>query len=260
MAPQPSPWQADILATFNDEATQDAVDNFLRSRVQPRVTQLEQERAAAEQQYAETQDARQLMESFQRDPVKTFNDVKQQLIDLGYTIEEAQAATVAAATEAANAAAAQPAAPVADPRLDEMYNAFQQERELQAYDAMVAQIVNDPRNGDINPNRLHLYVSAAEGNFDRALEMYRADVSQILGDYGIDPNTASVAQQHEAAEIAAGQVPAPAVMGQAAGGVPPVPTTPDYRQQGMSPQDALHRGIEDAVANMSRGRSAPPIA
>jgi hypothetical protein len=65
-----------------------------------------------------------------------------------------------------------------DPRVDELAAAWQEQRELAAYDQIIDQIVSDPYNADINPNRLHLYVSAAEGNFDRALAMYRADAAE----------------------------------------------------------------------------------
>jgi hypothetical protein len=257
-----SPWEADIRAHFVDPAQQIAVDNFMRARVQPRMTQLEQ-------QYAETQQARDLLDSFGKDPVGTFNDVRNQLIELGYPVGEATQMAQAAKDDAAAqnaAAAAAPPAPAGptplDPRVEAMLADYEERRQLETYDQQIAQIVNDPRNADINPNRYHLYVSATGGDFEQALDLYRADVAQILTDYGIDPSQSTAAQADAASQLATqGASAAPPVMGAGAGGAgSTMPTQADYRAQGMSPQEALHKSIEDAAANMLRPGGAPPIA
>ncbi|MGZ6570464.1 MAG: hypothetical protein ACXVHB_05955 [Solirubrobacteraceae bacterium] len=255
---QPGPWEQDIRQAFTDPQTAAQVDQFLRARVQPRVTQLEQ-------QYAQTEDARNLWDSFHNDPVATYNSVAQQLREAGYLEGEAQAGAQAAYEQAM----AQPAPPAQvassqteDPRVAEMYAAWKQQQELEAYDAEIARIVNDPANKDLNPNRLHTYVSAANGDFTQAVAMYRADTAQVLADYGIDPATATPQQQEAAAAVAEQQAGgAPAVMGQGAGGAgAPVPTQPDYRAEGLSPMDALHRAIEDAAHASVRGsQPAPPV-
>ena len=262
MALQPGPWENDIRSSFTDPEEQERVDNFLRTRVQPRMTQTEQELARARQQYEATAEARSLLESFQTNPVETFNGVKQQLIDLGYTLEQAEAGAQQAATDA-GVGALTPAA--SDPRLDEMYEAWQRDQQLQAYDARIAEIANDPRNADINPNRLHVFVAAADGDFDQALEMYRADIANVLTTYGIDPATATAQQAQFAAELGntGGEELAPGappVMGNGsgAGAGAPVPTVPDYRAEGKAPQDALHDMIEQAAANMTRNGQTPP--
>lgn len=253
-----SPWQQDLTSRF-DAQTAAQVDTYLRERWQPRVTQLEQ-------QYAETQSARELLASFQSDPVGTFNGVKQELINAGYTVEQATAAAqqqhdAAVAAPPAPAPAQTAAAQTEDPRLAEMYADWTRQRELQAYDAEIARIVNDPTNADINPNRLHTFVAAADGDFTKALDMYRADVADVLTAYGIDPSTATPQQQEAAAaEAQAAANGAPPVMSAGAGGAP-VPTQADYAAQGLTPTQALHKSIEDAAANMVRsGQSAPPIA
>lgn len=256
---QPGPWENDIRQTFADPQTAAAVDQFLRARVQPRVTQLEQELAGA-------RGGQELLTAFQEDPVGTFNAVQQQLVEAGYLPAQAQQMAQAAYAEsqqqpAAAAPAQTAAAGQEDPRVAEMYAAYQQAAELEAYDAQVAAIVNDPANADINPNRYHTFVAAADGDFQKALEMYRADVAGILRDYGIDPTTATPQQQESAAALAeAGQqeaAGAPPVMGtgSAAGAGAPIPTQPDYR--GM---DGLNKAIDDAVAAMVRKGPAPPVA
>lgn len=261
---QPGPWQADIEQAFTDPATAEAVDGFLRSRVQPRVTQLEQ-------QLASTRDAQNLWDAIHNDPVGTFEAIRNDLVSAGYPVAEAAAVaqqTVQEGQQAPPPAAAQTAsAAQEDPRIAEMYASYQQERELAAYDATIAEIVADPANADINPNRLHTFVAAADGDFQRALDMYRADVATVLQTYGIDPTTATPLQQEQAAEIAGraqapGQIApvAPPVVGAGAGGAgAPVPTQRDYAAEGMSPQEALHRAIEDAAKGALGSGEAPPI-
>lgn len=255
---KPSPWQQDIESTFTDPEVQEAVDEFMRSRYQPRVTQLEQ-------QLAGTRDAQNLWNRIHEDPLGTFNALRDELVAAGYplaeataaaqaTVQDAQAAPAPQATEVASAAQE-------DPRVAEMYAAWTREQEMKQYDATIAEIVNDPANADINPNRYHTFVAAADGDFNRALEMYRADVAQVLADYGVDPANATAQQQEAAAQLAqanqaaAAAGGAPPVMGN--GAAAPVPTQPDYAAEGISPQDALHKAIEDA-AKASLGTGNPP--
>lgn len=259
---KPGPWQADIESAFTDPDVQEAVDQLIRERVQPRMTQLEQQLAGA-------RDAQNLWDQIHQDPVGTFNALRDELVAAGYPLSEAQSAAAAAVQEgqASPPPAAAPATTAAaaqeDPRVAEMYAYWQSQREMEQYDATVAQIVNDPANADINPNRYHTYVAAADGDFEKALSMYRSDVLQILADYGIDPEQATAQQQEAASALAAGQAApqsgAPPVMGNGtgAGAGAPIPTQPDYVAEGISPQDALHKAIEDA-AKASLGTGTPP--
>ena len=139
-------------------------------------------------------EADELWRAFQTDPVGTYEAIGHQLTQAGMRPD--------------------------DPRLAEMYDEFTRQRNLAAYDAEIERIISDPANGDINPNRLHTYVAAADGDFERAVQMYRADTAQIVADYRLAP-------------------------------VEPAPR--DYRAEGLSPQEALHRAIEDATA-ARRGR------
>lgn len=116
--------------------------------------------------------------------------------------------------------AADQAAPVSDPRLDEMYADWQQNKQLTAYDQTIEQIV--AANPDVDSNAFHVFVAAAEGNFDKAVSMYRADRAQILSDHGLQrvPQPGPAAMDYSAAR-AAGH---------------------------MTAQDELHRRIEEATA------------
>lgn len=256
-----SPWKQDIDSRFTDPETAAAVDQLIRERIQPRVTQLEQ-------QLAGTRDAQGLWERIHQDPLGTFNALRDELVGLGYPVAEATAAAEATINEAQTSPTAEPqhtaAAAQEDPRVAEMYADWQRQRELAQYDATVEQIVNDPANADINPNRYHTFVAAADGDFNRALEMYRADVATVLQTYGIDPATATPQQQEQAAELAANQAApgAPPVIsnGNGGGAAAPVPTQPDYAAEGISPTEALHKAIEDAAKGALGTGVAPPIS
>lgn len=249
---QPGPWENDIRQSFTDPQVAAQVDNFLRARVQPRVTQLEQ-------QVAQTKDATELWDAFHSNPEGTFNAIRAQLVEAGYDVAEANAIAGNAQAEAAAApppAAQTAAAQAEDPRVAEMYADWTRTRELSAYDAEIERITADPANADIDPNLYHTYVSAADGDFEQAINMYRHHVTNILTRYGIDPAEATLQQAQAAAQVAEGEQRqesgAPPVMGQGAGGAgAPVPTQPEYQGR-----DGLHKAIEDATAQMMR-KAAP---
>jgi hypothetical protein len=75
-----------------------------------------------------------------------------------------------------------------DPRVAEMYASYNEQRDLQTYDAYIEQIC--AANPDVDGRRFHRFVSAAEGNFDLALQLYRADRAEeearVRAAYGLD--------------------------------------------------------------------------
>jgi hypothetical protein len=153
-------------------------------------------------------EADRLWESFQTDPVGTYEAVTADMAAAGY--------------------------PVGDPRVGEMYDAWKSERELAAYDATIEAIVNDPANADIDPNRLHTFVAAADGDFANALELYRADVARVLDTYGVNGQGQTGGFDHTA--------PLPGETQR-----PPV--------ENLSPKDALHKAIEEASAAALRAKA-----
>lgn len=245
------PWEQDIRSTFTDPQVAATVDAFLRSKIQPRMTTLEQQVAAAE-------NAKALWDAFQEDPVAAYAEITRELYGQEHgqaTLEYLQSRLQPAQTEpVAQAAQTEPVAqqPQLDPNTmltPEELAEWRRERELQAYDQAVDQILGDPANADINRELYHTFVAAAEGDFQEAIQRYRAHVAQTLVLYGIDPATATAAQQAAAAA-------APPVMGsEVAGAGAAPPAQPEYRGQ-----EGLHKAIEDATAQMTRNREAPPVS
>lgn len=261
------PWQADIQATFTDPQVAQTVDAFLRSKVQPRMTQLEQT-------IANSENARQLWDAFQENAPAAYAAITRELYG-----EEAAQAALETLEQRLNGQpqtpppaepvteTPQPAAPAYDPSTmlsPEEVQAWRHEQELRAYDAAIEEITSRPENADIDPNRLHTFVAAADGDFDEAIQRYRADTAQVLIQYGLDPSTATPAQVDRATQIAESEAAggAPPVVGNDAGGATPsaTPTVTDYAAQGLSPQQALHKAIEDAAAQTRRNATAPPIS
>jgi hypothetical protein len=132
-------------------------------------------------------EARALFDSYAADPVGTHQAISQELAQAGYQTQPE------------------------DPRLAEMYADYQRNNELLAYDAEVERLA--ALNPDVNPNRLHTYIAAADGDFEAAVSMYRNDTAQALSD-------------HTAAE--------------------PPPTDPNWhRERGLTGQQGLHAAIDD---------------
>lgn len=252
----PGPWQSDIEQSFADPQVRATVDQFLRSRIQPRMTQLEQQASIAE-------NAQKLWDAFSSDPAGAYREITTELYgeEAGKAALEALEQRLNAANEQAPAGESeqQPPAPAGDPRMDEMYEWFrnqrardQQAEEMAVYEASLDEVLSDPANADIQRERFHSFVAATEGDFDQAIAMYREDAAraraEVLTSLGLTPE--------QVAEMTAKNNNAPAVMGsEVAGNGAPPPTSPQYQGQ-----EGLDRAIEDAVASMHRNAEAPPVS
>ena len=244
---QDSPWKADIEAISQDPVVQAAFDTYMRAKVQPRMTQYEQQIAAA-------QDARELYEAFQQDPVGTYYGVRAQLEEAGYELEEVAEQPIVPDTPA-------PEAPAPDPRLEEIYADYQarQQREAEAadqaeYNSLVDQVLADPDNAGINKQHFHQFVAAASEHTDdvnvmfaNAIAAYRADQADrrqsVIDELGLTPEQVA---QFEAARRAA-----PPVLGSDAGGSGG--TEARKERKGL---DGLFDAIDEAVMNP---KNNPPI-
>jgi hypothetical protein len=136
----------------------------------------------------------ELLAAFQADPAGAYAQIGAELEQAGYITRS-------------------------DPRIDQMYADYQRQQELAAYDNAIAEVVS--ANPDVDPNRIHTYVAAAEGDFEQALQLYRADTARVLSTYS--------------------RVAAPAE-----------DPAPDYRALGMTPQQGLHAAIEQATRMAKR--------
>jgi hypothetical protein len=103
---------------------------------------------------------------FRQDPKLAASLYAGELERLGFTASEAWAMADRATEEA-----------LTDPALDQAYAEYQQQQELEAYDAQVAQLVVE--NPDVDPQLFHGFAAASEGDLDHALELYRDHAAKM---------------------------------------------------------------------------------
>lgn len=222
-APGDGPWAADLATLFTDEAVRGQVDQFLRSKVQPYTTQLEQQAAAAK-------DAQRLYSDLNDNPYDTYVALTTEMFG-----EEAGNALLTqlqqqVTSQGQTQQPEQPAAPSTDPRIETVLSWFEQQQAEQQYDAELARI--QQAYPDVNADLFHPFVAAAEGDFDQAYQLYST--------YG---------QQWAAANAPAGEQPAaPPTLGDGQ-------TAPPTEAQPKTIADAV-----DAFLSANRANSeAPPV-
>lgn len=176
------PWAQDIQQRFQDPAVQAQVDAYMREVVQPRQTQLEQ-------QYAETEAARQLYTAYETDAEAANVAVNRQLYGDDYANQMAaslgrtdlltqQAAAVTQPASAPAAPTQQQAAPV-PPEYQEMYQEWSEAKQQRAYDDAKSTFLaaTDPQGNkvyaDIKPELFDPFVAGAS-TWEEAVGAYRA--------------------------------------------------------------------------------------
>ena len=234
----PGPWDADLQLTFDDPNVRAKVDAFMRSKVQPRMTQLEQQLAGS------------------RNAVALFDDLRTRTDDTFVALaneiygEKGAEAVLTVLQdrlkEAEATAAGEPApehsvanAPL-DPRIEQMLTDYEERRAADLYEEAMGQAIS--ARPDINPDHLHPFVAAANGDFAVAIGMYDNYRTQLLSSAGITPeqlNTPPVA---------------PPALGSDVGGAASSTTPVEPRKQ------TLDQAIEEFVReNSPRNRVAPPV-
>ena len=240
----PSPWAQSLQQAFAPEVAAQ-VDAWARSNVQPYVTRLEQ-------QYAETEGAREMLGAFQTDADAANIAVNRQLYGDVYADQLAaslgrpelmvgQAAPVQQ-QQYAQPQYAQPAAQAQmDPRLERMLTSWEEQEQNRQYNEAKASFLTDPQYGDIDSELFDVFVGDAE-TWDEAVQKYRAWAAHYQSRYG----TAPVSEQQ--------QEGAPVTLGSQAGGAPgSTASQPDYSQS----RDPVGDAIDDMFAENKP--FAPPV-
>lgn len=169
----PGPWDAD-LAAFQDPTIRSQVDALLRTRIQPRMTQLEQSAA-------EHRDAQILMNDLINSPDETMTKLA---AELNWTPEQVAEQV---------AAAAEPSTPTTlDPRVERAVALIEQQENEALYMEQFNQI--KAANPDIVDDVYHQLVIAANGNFDQATQLYNHTV-ELLGPKAPEADPAAPAPQ-----------------------------------------------------------------
>ena len=210
-APVPSPagdtpWATDLAALGLDDTGRSAVDQYLRTKVQPHTTKLEQD-------LAQSAPARELFTDLQEDPEGTFMAVAEQLFE--GADPNALRAALGLPPEVA-----EPVAPVAAPVVaeDPLLAEIREERAAAAREKQWNESMAPIRAADptIKDEIFAPFVVATDADFEAAHEAYKAHVAELRAAAGIPADVPIV-------------VPPPGVLGTGdAPGVVPQPIAPKY--------------------------------
>jgi len=231
-----SPWSKD-LDFIEDEATRQSVDSYLREKVQPYVTDLEQKSA----------EARRLYDAFDANPDATFEQVAKEF----YGPEAAKAISdYVQAIESAEDEGAQPQPDAGQlpPEVQELIDWRREQKDKAAFDAEFTRIKTIPGNENID-KELFIPFAAQSSTFEEAAAKYR-DWESKWG-----PRTPAPGTETATADASAQPgTQAPATLGQqGVEGGSPTPTEKHY--------DSYHDAIDDFFAEEAqKGQQlAPPV-
>jgi hypothetical protein len=239
--PAAGPWAADLEAYFEDPTARSQADKYLREKIQPRMTQLEQ-------QQSEYAPAREFFDDLRQDPVNTTLALIAELYDDG-TAEKVASLINAGVdpAEAAEAVTGTPNPTDEDPVLAEMRADYQQRKTREVYDSEMARVRTKPEAESLLPADdkdaealFAVFVSQEEGDFDKAFDAYKRYSEVAARKFGTPPVPPPA------------DPPPPSVLGTQPGGSPAA--TPPVQQNYSSLDDAL-----DAFMDERRAQGVTPV-
>jgi hypothetical protein len=177
------PWDNDLSSLFEDEGTRSQVSDFLRQKVQPYVTQLEQSRStiqAAEQLYADLLD----------DPAATYIAISQELFGADGA-EQIRGVLSSFIDDDDDDEPDTPADTSRDPDVESVVKWFKEKNAKEAYDSELKRIQD--QDSSVNRDLFHPFVVAAEGDFDAAYQGYKNWYSQAQSSFTPPPPAAEQA-------------------------------------------------------------------
>jgi len=214
---------------FADEATRGQVDEFLRSKVQPYTTQLEQ-------QASQAKDATQLWNQLNENPVETYVRLTTEMFG-----EAAGQAVLAEVQQQVDKQQQPPQQDPnqqqmpTDPRFENVANWVEQQQNQAYYEQEMARI--QQAHPEVRPELFHPFVAAADGNFNEAVNIYNNYITQW--------NAANAAPVPPVPE-------APAVIGSDAATVSTPPVEPK--------KQSLDEAIGDFMNEQRLAKEAPPVS
>ncbi len=172
-AAQPSqgatPWADDLATVFGDEAVRGQVDDFLRQKVQPYVTQLEQSRSVNE-------DAERLYSAFVEDPTDAYGQLSTELWGEEVTDSIRAAFNAEDDEDETPPTPATPEAPQAElpPEVQELLEERRTAKAREQYDAQLAGLKAAKSDPDLDDELFAPFVVMAEGDMELAYQGYTA--------------------------------------------------------------------------------------
>jgi hypothetical protein len=204
------PWAKDLETAFTDPEMQRTVDAFLREKVQPHVTRMEQTAA-------ELADAKVLMDDLINKPGETFLALTEELFgseQAGAVYKALQSGDVVEVDDGEGGVDLEVTKAAAlDPETRALLDEIKADKQRVAYNTAVTETVAKYKDTvDIDPDLFHPFVHTAGGDMDQAAQAYKAYNEKYTAKYGAP------------LVVPEGQAPAPPVIGGAnsAVTVPPV--------------------------------------
>lgn len=225
------PWRADLEALIEDPTYRAKVDQFLRDKVQPHTTKLEQQVAAQK-------DAVRLYSAFEEDSTAAYVAVTNDLFG------EERAQEILAylqqhlgATPAPEQIPGQTQMPL-DPRMQQAIDYVENQQNEAFYAKEIARVTE--ANPDVVEHLLHPFVAAANGDFDQAVELYHSAAADFASRFTNQP-------EGEPAPVA------PAVVGSDTATAQASTTPVEPKKQTMN------EAIDSFMAEQRANREAPPV-
>lgn len=226
------PWATDLAQRFQDEGTRSQVDQFIREKVQPYTTQLEQKAAASENALA-------LWSAFEANPLDAYvsvttdmfgEEVGQSMLTYLQTEVDKQTASGTPQAEAEQNVAQ-------DPRVAAAIEWAEQQQAERAYDAELTRITAS--HPEVDADSFHTFVAGADGNFDMAYQLY----SQFVAKYGPPQQAVEPEPTPEAAPV----------LGSDTATTQPSTTQTQPRAQTIS------GAVDDMMNDIRAANQAPPV-
>jgi hypothetical protein len=252
-APADGPWAADLRAAFGDDAEGYAkADAYMREKVQPRITQLEQ--SPAQRLYRDLTDPKQVDVTMAALTSQVYGeDIGEKFIALfGEEGAEAAAEVTAAGGTPDEAVAAAEAAKPAEltPEQEWARNKMEQEAKEegeQEYDEFLDKVIAEPEFKLTPEDKALIHPFMANSDtVGEAVGKYHAYVEAFSKRHGVTP------AEHEAADTGQAPPPPPTLGSQGAPAATP-PTAKRY-----DTWDDIDDALVDYQAEQSAKRAAPP--
>jgi hypothetical protein len=179
--PAAGPWAADLAVYFEDESVRGQADKFLREKIQPHVTKLEQTQS-------EYKPAHEFFDDLRDDPIGTTLALAEEVYgaEIADKIAELVAAGEDPATAAKEATEGESPKTDEDPVIAKMKAEYEAQERSKLWDQELARIKSTPeaQGVDIDPELFAVFVHQAEGDMDAALPAYKAFEERSRTKYG----------------------------------------------------------------------------
>lgn len=177
------PWAKDLEAAFTDPEMQRTVDAFLREKVQPHVTRMEQN-------VAELADAKVLMDDLINRPGETFLALTEELFGQDKAASVYDALQTGAVVEKPDGEGGTDLvvtdASALDPETKALLAELKADKDRAVYDNAIADTVTKYADTvKIVPDLFHPFVHTADGDLDKAAGAYKAFYDRFATEFGV---------------------------------------------------------------------------